>query len=44
MDAVKAINNGQTIVDIDCISGTAVRRVYEKTLKILFEGNEGSGV
>lgn len=43
MDAVKAINNGKTIVDIDCISGTAVRRVYEKTLKILFEGNEGSG-
>ena len=42
MDAVKAINNGQTIVDIDCISGTAVREVYEKTMEILFE-EEGLG-
>ena len=35
-DAVKAINNGQTIVDIDCASGAAVKAVYNKTMK-LFE-------
>lgn len=33
--AVKAINNGQTIVDIDCISGSAVKAVYEKTINLL---------
>ena len=36
-DAVKAINNGQTIVDIDCASGAAVKAVYNKTMKLLFE-------
>ena len=36
-DAAKAINNGQTIVDIDCASGEAVREVYNKTMKLLFE-------
>src|SRR5574344_1009815 len=35
--AVKAINNGQTIVDINCISGTAVKEVYFKTMNLLFE-------
>ncbi len=40
-DAVKAINNGQTIVDIDCASGAAVKAVYNKTMKLLFE--EGGG-
>ncbi|NCB44031.1 MAG: ATPase [Clostridia bacterium] len=34
--AVKAINNGQTIVDIDCTSGTAVKGVYKKTMNLLF--------
>ncbi len=37
-DAVKAVNNGQTIVDIPCTSGTAVRDVYEKTMELLFNG------
>jgi len=41
-DAVKAINNGQTIVDIGCTSGTAVKAVYEKALELLFE--EGGGL
>lgn len=41
-DAVKAINNGQTIVDIDCISGNATRDVYEKTVELLFD-EEGRG-
>ncbi len=42
LDAVKAINNGQTIVDIDCESSTAVKAVYNKTMKLLFE--EGGGL
>lgn len=40
-DAVKAINNGRSIVDIDCISGTAVKKVHNKTMRLLFE--EGGG-
>ncbi|MDD4564477.1 MAG: ATP-binding protein [Eubacteriales bacterium] len=36
-NAVKAINNGQTIADIDCTSGTAVKAVYEKAMELLFE-------
>ena len=34
--AVKAINNSESIVDIDCIAGSAARDVYDKTIKILF--------
>lgn len=34
-NAVKAINNGQSIVDIDCISGTAVRAICDKIMKLL---------
>lgn len=34
--AVKAINDGKTIVDIDCISGRAVKSVYEKAMALLF--------
>lgn len=41
-NAVKAINIGQTIVDIDCASGAAVKAVYNKTMKLLFE--EGGGL
>ena len=41
-NAVKAINNGRTIVDIDCASGEAVKAVYNKTMKLLFE--EGGGL
>lgn len=33
--AVKAINNGYTIVDIDCAAGSAVRNIYKKTIDIL---------
>ena len=36
-NAVKAINNGQTIVDIHCTSGTAVKEVYHKTMNLLLE-------
>jgi MinD superfamily P-loop ATPase len=41
-DVVRVINNGQTIVDIDCLSGEAVKAVYDKTMKLLFE--EGGGL
>ncbi|MDI9481806.1 MAG: ATP-binding protein [Bacillota bacterium] len=40
-NAVKAINNVQTIVDIDCASGAAVKAVYNKTMKLLFEKSVG---
>lgn len=32
--AVEAINNGSTIVDIDCAAQKAVKKVYENTIKI----------
>lgn len=41
-DAVKAINNGQTIVDINCASGLAVREAYNKTMEPLFKDDNGS--
>ena len=34
-DAVKAINNGLTIVDIECKSGAAVKGVYDKVMGLL---------
>ena len=40
-DAIKAINRGQIIVDMECASGTAVKSVYEKTMKLLFEEWDG---
>lgn len=33
--AVKAINNGKTIVDIDCVSGIAVKEIYDQTMELL---------
>lgn len=35
LEAVKAINNGYTIVDIDCAVGQAVKDIYKKAIKIL---------
>ncbi len=35
-DAVKAINNGQTIVEKECSSGTAVKEIFQKTMNLLF--------
>lgn len=32
-NVVKTINSGRSIIDIDCISGRAVREVYEKVMK-----------
>ncbi|MBC3795772.1 ATP-binding protein [Acetobacterium tundrae] len=34
-DAVKAINKGQTIVDIYCEAGNAVREVFNNTMQVL---------
>ncbi len=42
-EAVKAINNGKTIVDIDCAAGLAVKSVYKNTMKLLYAA-EGTGV
>ena len=33
--AVEAVNNGLTIVDIECAAGKAMREVYKETIKIL---------
>ena len=33
--AVKAINNGLSIVDLDCPSGTAAKEIYIRTLELL---------
>lgn len=38
--AVKAINNRQSIIDIDCASGRAVKDVFHKTIKVLFYENK----
>ena len=36
-EAVKAINSGLTIVDVDCPSGSAVRAVFDNTIITLFK-------
>jgi len=41
-EAVKAINNGQTIVDVDCPSGSAVKEVFNSTMKLLFKESDGA--
>jgi MinD superfamily P-loop ATPase len=40
-EAVTAINNGQTIVDMDCAAGRAAQDVFEKTMTLLFKGRQG---
>jgi MinD superfamily P-loop ATPase len=34
-NAIKAINNGKSIIDIDCDAGDATKDVFNKTIKIL---------
>lgn len=36
-NAVKATNNGQSIVDIDCAAGRSSRNIFEETFKLLFD-------
>ncbi len=40
-EAVKAINSGLSIVDVDCPSGRAVREVFDNTIITLFKEREG---
>lgn len=35
-DAIKAINKGQSIVDIDCAAGQAAKSVFDKTIQWLY--------
>lgn len=35
-EAIRAVNNGQTIADIDCPSGRAAKDIYNETMKMLF--------
>lgn len=37
--AIRAVNNGLTVVDMDCPAGSAVRNVYSQTMSILFNEN-----
>lgn len=39
-EAVKAVNKGQTIVDVDCPSGCALREVFHSTIELLFNESE----
>lgn len=41
-EAVKAINSGLTIVDVDCPSGSAVKEVFSSTMKLLFKESDGT--
>ena len=34
LEAVQAINSGQTIVDRDCAAGEAMKKVYDNTMAI----------
>lgn len=40
LEAIKTINNGLTIVDIDCPSGSAVKKVFNRTINLLFNKND----
>lgn len=40
-NAVEAINNAKSIVDMDCAAGRAARDVFDKTITILFEESHG---
>lgn len=39
-DAVKAINNAKSIVDMDCAAGRAARDVFDKTMRIFLDEND----
>jgi len=40
-EAVKAINSGLTIADVDCPSGSAAKEVFRSTMKLLFKESDG---
>lgn len=35
-EAVKAINNGQSVVDIECIAGNTIKKLFDYIVKILY--------
>lgn len=39
-EAVKAVNRGLTIADVDCRSGFAVKKVFHNTMKLLFKESD----
>lgn len=39
-NAVTAINAGKSIIDIECSSGEAAKKIYEKTIKLLYTDQE----
>ncbi len=39
-EAVRAINSGKTIVDLDCPSGIAVKEVYHRTMELLLDESD----
>lgn len=38
--AVRAVNSGVTVVDIDCPSGAAVKEIFRRTMALLFQDGE----
>lgn len=40
--AIIAVNNGQTIADIDCPSGAAAREIFGSIMKLLFDESDGN--
>ena len=40
-DAVQAINQGQSIVEMDCAAGRAAKVVFDETIKLLFNDSLG---
>ncbi len=35
-EAIKAVNNGQSIAEVDCAAGRAAKAVYDQTMEVLF--------
>ncbi|MFA9380782.1 MAG: ATP-binding protein [Acetanaerobacterium sp.] len=40
-EAVKAVNNGQTIADVDCAAGRAAKAVFDNTIRLIPNNNGG---
>jgi len=39
-DAINAVNNGLSIVDVDCISGSAIREIYKNLISLIYDKGE----
>lgn len=35
-EAVRAVNTGRTVVELDCAAGKAVREVFHNTMQLLY--------